>query len=595
MRIRHRVPTVFTLSMLDVFCCALGCVIFLWLYNEKLAKERFIKAGQTEQQLSQTQNDLVSAQNLIEALKKEIADARQLLADRLAQLEQTQSKLTATEATAGSLRKDLAEFRQLAAARATQLENAKKDLSDSRTRVDALSKDLAASKLAVATLTTERDQTRKDLSQAQELMSKATDALRALQAKADATAETLAKTTKEREKLSTDMAKLAADQKKEEDKLTAELANLQARKKKEEERAAALADVLAKKTKELEQLSANLAALQGQMKSNETSLSSASKHVLELETLVRQKDEKLTSSMTRIKTLEDQLHDADAQIKNLRTAADTLTTTKTDLEQQNKKWLVADMRVKELERELVNRKERMLDVQGEIEALKIQKREVDDQVARMRLAADNRFAGIQLTGRRVIFLIDISGSMLYVDEKTKAPEKWTEVIATTVKLLKSLPDIEKFQVILFSESARFLFSDRLEWIDIDSSTAERTIDKVRRALEATEVDGNTNMYAGFEKAFEFRSKGLDTIYLLSDGLPNMGPLALQDQDRPLSTTEREEKLSKYVRSMLKQRWNREPKVKINSVGFFYESPDVGAFLWALSRENDGSFVGMSKP
>ena len=37
------------------------------------------------------------------------------------------------------------------------------------------------------------------------------------------------------------------------------------------------------------------------------------------------------------------------------------------------------------------------------------------------------------------------------------------------------------------------------------------------------------------------------------------------------------------------------RVRINSVGFFYESPDVGAFLWALSREHDGSFVGMSKP
>jgi len=46
-------------------------------------------------------------------------------------------------------------------------------------------------------------------------------------------------------------------------------------------------------------------------------------------------------------------------------------------------------------------------------------------------------------------------------------------------------------------------------------------------------------------------------------------------------------------------WNRaysgRAKVRINAVGFFYESPDVGAFLWALARENDGSFVGMSKP
>jgi hypothetical protein len=27
----------------------------------------------------------------------------------------------------------------------------------------------------------------------------------------------------------------------------------------------------------------------------------------------------------------------------------------------------------------------------------------------------------------------------------------------------------------------------------------------------------------------------------------------------------------------------------------FKSPDLGSFLWALSRENDGSFVGMSKP
>jgi len=33
-------------------------------------------------------------------------------------------------------------------------------------------------------------------------------------------------------------------------------------------------------------------------------------------------------------------------------------------------------------------------------------------------------------------------------------------------------------------------------------------------------------------------------------------------------------------------------VRINAVGFFFESPDVGAFLWALAREHRGSFVGL---
>ena len=58
-------------------------------------------------------------------------------------------------------------------------------------------------------------------------------------------------------------------------------------------------------------------------------------------------------------------------------------------------------------------------------------------------------------------------------------------------------------------------------------------------------------------------------------------------------------LGKHVREKLKTDWNRAApggsRVKINSVGFYFDSPDVGAFLWSLSRENDGSFVGMSKP
>ena len=40
MRIRHRIPSIFNLSMVDVLCCALGCVILLWLVNqEDMTKE----------------------------------------------------------------------------------------------------------------------------------------------------------------------------------------------------------------------------------------------------------------------------------------------------------------------------------------------------------------------------------------------------------------------------------------------------------------------------------------------------------------------------------------------------------------------------
>ena len=100
-------------------------------------------------------------------------------------------------------------------------------------------------------------------------------------------------------------------------------------------------------------------------------------------------------------------------------------------------------------------------------------------------------------------------------------------------------------------------------------------------------------------AFQYRAQGLDTIYLMSDGLPNIGEGLTAEAARTMRETERTEALSRHIRSALKARWNAaqpgRPRVKINAVGFFFESPDVGAFLWALTRENDGSFVGMSRP
>ncbi len=233
--------------------------------------------------------------------------------------------------------------------------------------------------------------------------------------------------------------------------------------------------------------------------------------------------------------------------------------------------------------------------QANLTTLSDDRKAMQAEIGRVKAAADNRFAGIQLTGRRVLFLVDMSGSMELVDEKTPSPEKWIGVRETVAKVMKSLPDLVKFQVLIFSEKPSFLFGDGA-WIDYDPRTSS---DKVLKALADTKPKGGTNMYAAMEAAFGLRAKGLDTIYFLSDGLPNIGEGLSAEQERKLSEQEQSEILGKYIRNKLKKDWNREvkdqPKVRINTIGFFYESPDVGAFLWALAREHDGSFVGMSKP
>ena len=41
-------------------------------------------------------------------------------------------------------------------------------------------------------------------------------------------------------------------------------------------------------------------------------------------------------------------------------------------------------------------------------------------------------------------------------------------------------------------------------------------------LREIKPKGETNMADVFEEAFRYRADGLDTIYLISDGLPNAG-------------------------------------------------------------------------
>src|SRR5215468_9580571 len=77
MRMRHRVPSIFNLSMVDVLCCALGCVILLWLLNLRQAKlyeeETGEQARQSAALLATAEADRAAAQRTIRDLEGRIA------------------------------------------------------------------------------------------------------------------------------------------------------------------------------------------------------------------------------------------------------------------------------------------------------------------------------------------------------------------------------------------------------------------------------------------------------------------------------------------------------------------------------------------
>jgi len=473
MHTRLRIPSIFNLAMVDVLCCALGCVILLWLLNLREAKQRTLAAQHATADLSQTRITLAETER-----------QRKAAEDMQAQLNQ-------------------------------RLRQSARDLEAAGHRIEAQEADRDRLAKAITTADGRVAEAEKALRESQQNQGRAADLLRAKTAHSEALANQLATLTRQATVttalLEQKEAELSAKSRKVTE-ITARLREAESRSAADKARASLLADVADQGRRDrdrVERLDARLGAL-----------------ALELEA----KDRSLVSAESTIRALRG-------------------------------------------------------------DSTQLQKR-----LANERAAAEYRFAGMQMTGRRVVFLVDMSGSMELVDEHTRAPEKWKGVQEAVTRIMRSLPELEKFQLIVFSNQASFPLGHDGYWIDYDPG---RSTGSVGAALAAIKPKGGTDMHAGMETAFRLRDQGLDTIYLFSDGLPNMGA-GLDPVTAPsMKETEREIACSNYIRQLLRTVWNRKidgrVPVRINTVGFFYESPDVGAFLWALARENDGSFAGMSKP
>src|SRR5213080_4117330 len=110
MATRHRIPTIFNLSMVDVLCCALGCVILLWLLNLRVAKEKAEEAGDSNLLLAATRTERDQLQDDSDRYRKQLAEQTEqikeleknskLVADRAkdigARLQQTAAELLAS-------------------------------------------------------------------------------------------------------------------------------------------------------------------------------------------------------------------------------------------------------------------------------------------------------------------------------------------------------------------------------------------------------------------------------------------------------------------------------------------------------------------
>jgi hypothetical protein len=522
MLLRHKVPTIFNIYMLDVICCALGCVVLLWQVAHQEAEE------QTDSAMKQS-DAAVRARRQYDTAKVDLLSASNDVTHLQAALADWQRKYKSLSQSLAMTQKEREDARKLAALRQETVVNTRANLAISEDRLKKLEADLE--KLLASNKKTDADKTGLIKLNA-ELLTK------------------FALAGKQIVSLKDDIALKQADA------LTA------SKKSRDQVVLLKLSEESARKLQKL------LDSLLVENKDAQTKIK-----LTELQLKVREQDlDKSRKQFLDIAESKDKMSkDLVLGVKDLTEAKNIIAALMKERDQWKEKGLSSTAAVGTLQLEKDKLNQRVIDLQAEVE---------------------QRFAGIPLTGENVVFLIDISGSMTMKDETTDDPEKWPFLCETLMKLMKSIPTMQRFQVILFSDKTTYLFGSRDSWFKYEGpQTAKMT----RDALRKVKVEGGTNMHDAFEEVFRYRKNKLDTVYLFSDGLPNIGD-GVPASIRNPTEAQRNFYMSKFVRDKLKTDWNRpvegQKDVRINAVGFFFESPDVGAFLWAMAREHRGAFVGL---
>jgi Mg-chelatase subunit ChlD len=198
------------------------------------------------------------------------------------------------------------------------------------------------------------------------------------------------------------------------------------------------------------------------------------------------------------------------------------------------------------------------------------------------------FYGIETNSKRVLFVLDFSGSMNFAGSESDAKRHKIDVLKEEMrKTLAGMPDGAKFGMVGFSSDVR-VWRKGLPPALRDQKTARDAMDWV----EKQPVVGSTNIYDALETAFRSMGVGLsadksyeplyDTIFFMTDGVPTSGKVT-----------------DKAVLLGEVKRWNAAKRVRIHVIGMGgkSKSPHPGGqddvdkdFLQKLADQSGGECV-----
>ncbi len=180
------------------------------------------------------------------------------------------------------------------------------------------------------------------------------------------------------------------------------------------------------------------------------------------------------------------------------------------------------------------------------------------------------FYDIHTFSDRVLFIVDISGSMDQVDGDPQGRTKWDLARAQLMGAVHGLDPNAVFNVIFFNHGV-------VSWQRKVQPATESIKNQLTKWVDDTTPIGGTNLHDSLEMGFGFATAQatgrpiIDTVFYLTDGRPTAGKI--QDPKAILARV---------------REWNAVAHLRIHAVGIGKEH-DV-EFMQELARIGDGQYV-----
>lgn len=195
---------------------------------------------------------------------------------------------------------------------------------------------------------------------------------------------------------------------------------------------------------------------------------------------------------------------------------------------------------------------------------KLKLKEEEREIRKLKELTAARFFGIQIESERVVFIIDISGSMSeltrghYVD--SPGEPRINLAIRELDKCLDQLTRTSFFNIVPFSSSVA-------PWSDDIKLWTPEVLADAKTFVQRLGAGGGTNLFGSLE--FVFEDPEVDTIFILSDGEPSVGrlldPRSIRDEVA---------------------KWNKSREVKIHSIAI---GGSLQVLEW-LAEDSGGTYV-----